>query len=147
MDFVDDKSLLRDAIVLVVDDDPDSCELLTEILEMYGAKVVACHSVTEALTVFAQIQLHAIISDIAMPHQDGYALIEAIRSLSTEQGGQIPEISKEACRIPAIVFSAMAGEEDQRQALGAGFDRYLTKPLGFVNVVPALIELLQERAL
>jgi CheY-like chemotaxis protein len=135
MSPVDDRSPLQDITVLVVDDDPDSCDLLSVTLEMYGANVVACESVKAALAVLAQAQPQAIISDIAMPQVDGYALIGAIRSLPAEQKRQIP----------SIALSAMVRPEDQSRALSSGFDRYLTKPLDFAKLVLVLIELLQER--
>jgi CheY-like chemotaxis protein len=131
----DDNSVLQGVTVLVVDDDFDSRELVTVTLQIYGANVVACGSVQEALAVFAGVQPQAIISDIAMPHADGCSLIEAIRSFPSGQGR----------RIRAIAFSARAREEDQRRALGAGFDRYLTKPLEFEKLIAALVKLLQER--
>jgi CheY-like chemotaxis protein len=135
MSPVDDRSPLQDITVLVVDDDPDSCDLLSVSLEMYGANVVACESVKAALAVLAQAQPQAVISDIAMPQVDGYALIGAIRSLPAAQKRQIP----------SIALSAMVRPEDQSRALSSGFDRYLTKPLDFAKLVLVLIELLQER--
>jgi CheY-like chemotaxis protein len=135
MKFVDDRSALQGVTVLVVDDDFDSRELLTLTLEMYEATVVACESVKEALAVFAQVQPQAIISDIAMPHDDGYALIKAIRSLPAAQGRHIP----------AIALSAMVKQEDQSQALYSGFDRFVKKPMDFEKLIAVLVELLKER--
>ena len=132
---IDESSALQGVKILVVDDDLDSCELLSFVLQVSGeAEVRAFNCVDEALATFPQMQPQVLISDMAMPREDGVALIQAVRSLPVEQGG----------KIPAIALSAMASDEDQQRALQAGFDRYLTKPMDFDELLRTLLDLLPE---
>jgi len=105
--------------LLVVDDEPDTLEILSEILRAAGAKVATAASLAEALALVETLQPDLLISDIAMPGGDGYALIRQLRRRSPERGG----------RVPAIAVSAHARGEDRRRALAAGFERYVTKPV------------------
>jgi two-component system OmpR family response regulator len=126
---------LQGVKILIVDDDPDACDLLSTILQVYEeAEVVTFSSVKDGLSVFRQLQPQVLISDIAMPNEDGVALIQAIRSFPIEQGG----------KIPAIALSAMASDEDRQRALQAGFDRYLTKPMDAEELITVLLDLLRE---
>jgi CheY-like chemotaxis protein len=104
--------------VLIVDDDTDSREFITFVLEQEGAEVAATSSASEALETLKQANFHVLVSDIGMPHMDGYMLMRQIRSWSPDQGGQIP----------AIALTAYAGEYDQQQALSAGFQAHISKP-------------------
>ena len=127
--------MLQGVKILVVDDDPDACDLLSTVLQVYEeAEAMTFSSVKDVLRVFHQLQPQVLISDIAMPDEDGVALIQAIRSFSVEQGG----------KIPAIALSAMASDEDRRRALQAGFDRYLTKPMDAEELITVLRDLLRE---
>jgi PAS domain S-box-containing protein len=103
--------------ILVVDDEPDSREFITFVLEQAGAIVTPVSSGIEALQKIAQISFNLVISDIGMPDMDGYMLMKQIRFL--EQGRQVP----------AIALTAYAGEFDRQQALQAGFQRHLSKPI------------------
>ena len=105
--------------VLVVDDEPDARELLLTLLEDCGARVEAVPSVREALAVFPRLQPEVLISDIAMPGEDGYDLIRQMRALPAGVGG----------RIPAVALSAYARAEDRRRAFLAGFNMYVAKPV------------------
>jgi len=84
----DEYSALQGLRILMVDDDEDSCEILAILFQLYGAEITTCCSVEEALE-----RLAVLLSHIAMPLQDGYVLIQAIRALRKEQGGQIPAIA------------------------------------------------------
>jgi PAS domain S-box-containing protein len=106
---------LYDVQVLVVDDEPDSRDLIVTVLQQEGAKVRAVASVKEALAALERQLPDVLISDIGMPEADGYALIRQLRS----QWGQLP----------AIALTAYAGDEDQQQAIAAGFQRHLSKPI------------------
>jgi CheY-like chemotaxis protein len=112
-------SLLTDLQVLVVDDDTDTLDFLTTVLEHSGAKVIAVASVREALEVLEQLQPDVLISDIGMPDEDGYGLISKVRALEVEQGGSIP----------AIALTAYASGEERRRALSSGFQIHLPKPV------------------
>lgn len=105
--------------ILVVDDQADACELLTTILESCGADVITASSAQEALAQIKQCQPDVLVSDIGMPIEDGYMLLRQVRALEPNQGGQIP----------AVALTAYARSEDRRQALLAGFQSYLTKPV------------------
>ncbi len=105
--------------LLVVDDEPDTREILGEILRSAGAAVATASSLGEALAACDRFRPDLLISDIAMPGGDGYALIRQLRRRGPESCG----------RVPAIAVSAHAREEDRRRALAAGFERYVTKPV------------------
>src|SRR5262249_34697425 len=87
---VDENQNLDGVHVLVVEDDPYTLEMLKVILENRGAKVFTALSAADALKALERFRPDALISDIAMPEQDGYELIEKIRQRSPEQGGDIP---------------------------------------------------------
>jgi PAS domain S-box-containing protein len=105
--------------VLVVDDEPDARELLTEILRCAGADVVAVGSAAEALDRLHGATAHVLVSDIGMPDEDGYSLIHKVRELDTESGGAVP----------AIALTANARAEDRSLALAAGFQMHMAKPI------------------
>ncbi|MHC5596418.1 MAG: hybrid sensor histidine kinase/response regulator [Nostoc sp.] len=105
--------------VLVVDDEADTRNFLSFMFEEYGAVTTAVASVDEALAVLEQAKPDILISDIGMSEQDGYTLIRKLRSLEPEKGG---------C-IPAIALTAYTREEDRLEALSAGFQQHLSKPI------------------
>ncbi|MEH2063813.1 MAG: response regulator [Nostoc sp.] len=105
--------------VLVVDDEADTRNFLSFMFEEYGAFATAVASVDEALAVLEQAKPDILISDIGMSEQDGYTLIRKLRSLEPEKGG----------RIPAIALTAYTREEDRLEALAAGFQQHLSKPI------------------
>jgi CheY-like chemotaxis protein len=117
--------------ILVVDDEADSGEVVTFVLEQAGAVVTTVASGIEALQAFSQTVPDILISDIGMPEMDGYMLIRQIRRLPQEQGGQIS----------AIALTAYAGELDQQQALASGFQRHLGKPIDPEKVVALVLKL------
>ncbi|WP_422398716.1 ATP-binding protein [Trichormus variabilis] len=123
--------------VLVVDDDTDTRDLVAFLLEQAGAKVIAAASGGEAFAALAQSQPDVILSDIGMPDMDGYMLLRQIRALPPEQGGQIP----------AIAFTAYAAEFDQQQALSAGFQKHIPKPVEPEVLVQAILQIISSAAL
>jgi CheY-like chemotaxis protein len=113
------RSQLLDGIrVLVVDDAPDARDLVEVALMERGAAVASAGSVSEALELFETFQPHALVSDIGMPEEDGYALIARIRARPLELGGGIK----------AIALTAYTRAEDRAQARASGFDDHLAKP-------------------
>jgi signal transduction histidine kinase/ActR/RegA family two-component response regulator len=110
-----DLSRLR---VLVVDDDPDSRNLLKRVLTECGAEVDVADSADAAIGKVAGFEPHLLVSDIGMPIRDGYDLIREIRS----QG-------KTGRTLPAIALTAFARFEDRQRALLAGFQTHLMKPV------------------
>lgn len=125
---------LSNFTLLVVEDEADAREMITLILEQCGAKIMAASSVKEGLSQYQQQSIDAIISDISMPLEDGYQLIRQIRSNEDE-----------SFRVPAIALTAYAREEDKQEALLAGFDLHLSKPIEPVRLVQSLSQLLQQR--
>ncbi|MEH1780558.1 MAG: ATP-binding protein [Nostoc sp.] len=118
--------------VLVVDDDTDSRDFVAFVLEQDGAFAIAVSSADEALQTLAEIKPDVLVSDISMPYMDGYMLINQVRTLTPEQGGQIP----------AIALTAFARNDDQQEALNAGFQMHLPKPLNPEELIAAIIKLM-----
>ncbi|MEP0909183.1 PAS domain S-box protein [Leptolyngbya subtilissima ST-M1] len=115
--------------VLAVDDEPDARELLTVLLTEYGAEVLAVASASEVLVNLESFQPDVLVSDIAMPDVDGYALIQQVRALPATKGGQIP----------AICLTAYAREEDCQRSIRSGFANHVAKPLEPERLVRALM--------
>ncbi|HEY9627052.1 MAG TPA: PAS domain-containing protein [Coleofasciculaceae cyanobacterium] len=119
--------------ILVVDDEADMRDLTFTILQQTGAKTQVVASAIEALNVLDSFKPDLLISDIGMAEIDGYELMRQVRSLPPERGGQIP----------AIALTAYAGEIDQQQALAAGFQRHLAKPIEPAILVQTIVALLK----
>lgn len=111
----------------------DTLELLTIILEAYGARVEGFTSANEALAVLSQGQPDVLISDIGMPGMDGYEFIRQVRKLPRDRGGQIP----------AIALTAYAGETDHEKAIAAGFDLHMSKPVEPDQIIEAIANLVK----
>jgi PAS domain S-box-containing protein len=105
--------------VVVVDDEPDTNEILALILEQCEAKVEKCLSAVEALDAFDRGPVDLLISDIGMPRMDGYELIRRVRERPANRGG----------RVPAIALTAFARVEDRVRVLSAGFQAHVGKPV------------------
>ncbi|HEY9668497.1 MAG TPA: ATP-binding protein, partial [Coleofasciculaceae cyanobacterium] len=119
--------------ILVVDDETDTRELLVFLLEQRGVQVRAASSAQEALLVLTQAKPDILLSDIGMPDMDGYMLIQKVRTLAPEQGGQIP----------AIALTAYAGETNQQQVIAAGFQKHISKPIEPEVLVQAIAHLVR----
>ncbi|MBC6432616.1 response regulator [Nostoc sp. HG1] len=119
--------------VLVVDDEADTRNFLSFMFEEYGAFATAVASVDEALAVIEQAKPDILISDIGMSEQDGYTLIRKLRSLEPEKGG----------RIPAIALTAYTREEDRLEALSAGFQQHLSKPIDPTKLIAMVADVLK----
>jgi PAS domain S-box-containing protein len=126
---------LKGLKVLVVDDEADMRDLIAVILEQYGVEVRVAASAQEAISILDEFQPDILIGDIGMPEMDGYTLLRQIRSRSPEQGGQIP----------AIALSAYAGEYNRKQALAAGFQMHLSKPIEPAQLVAAISRLVKPK--
>ena len=110
---------LKGVKVMVVDDEADAIGLVKRIMEDCGATVKACTSGTECMNCIAKLRPDVVIMDIGMEEIDGYSLIGKVRALSPENGG----------RTPAVALTAFARSEDRRQAMLAGFDVHVAKPV------------------
>ncbi len=120
--------------VLVIDDDADSREFVAFVLEQEGANVTMASSASEALAALIEFKPDVLLSDIGMPDVDGYMLIQQVRALPPEQGGTIK----------AIALTAYAGEINYQQALSAGFQHHLSKPVEPAELVAVVASLIQH---
>lgn len=127
---------LHDARVLVVDDDQDARELLSAMLEQCGATVSLASSAAEGLALLQTGRHDLLIADIGMPGQDGYDLIRAVRGQSPAHGG----------RVPAVAVTAYAGDKDQEEALAAGYNAHVPKPVDADRLFSVIANLLSRTA-
>ena len=120
--------------LLVVEDDADTREVVGLMLRESGADVVGVATADAALDVIRTAPPDLLISDIGLADRDGYDLIRTVRQLPGGRSG-----------VPAIALSAFARESDRREALLAGYDRHLPKPVEPRSLHSAVAELLAAR--
>jgi signal transduction histidine kinase len=123
-------SRLAGARVLVVDDDADTRDVLRATLEGAGAEVTTTASAIETRHMFAYARPDLLIADIGMPDEDGYSLIASIREMETGTS-----------HVPAIALTARTRPEDVEQALAAGFQMHLSKPIDSRRLVESIASL------
>ncbi|MDX2243697.1 MAG: response regulator [Leptolyngbyaceae cyanobacterium bins.302] len=128
-----DSTPLKQMQVLLIEDHDDSREFVQRILEDAGATVITANCAEDALTLLNNTQPHVIVSDIAMPGEDGYQLIRQIRAFSAQE-------------IPAIALTAYVRPEDRREALNAGFHTHLAKPVNADELVGVIAQLVKQFA-
>ncbi|MFN2425660.1 MAG: CheR family methyltransferase [Candidatus Binatia bacterium] len=124
---------IQGARVLLIEDDDDTRETYASMLGEFGAEVRAEPSAAAGFLALEEFRPQVILSDIAMPGEDGYSFIRRVRSLGSEQGG----------RVPAAALTALASIEDRQQALEAGFQMHVPKPVDAARlaaVVSALMD-------
>jgi CheY-like chemotaxis protein len=122
--------------VLVVDDEPDTRELLKVGLGQCGAQVTTAASAAEALAEISKSPPDVLISDIGMPDEDGYTLLKNVRALPAEDGG----------RVPAIALTAYARVEDRMQALRSGYQMHVPKPVELAELAAVVASLAKRDA-
>jgi CheY-like chemotaxis protein len=120
---------LDDMRILVVDDEADTRDLLRQGLEYCGATVSVAGSAAEAVQAIMTHTPDILISDIGMPGVDGYDLIKQVRGLPSSQGG----------KVPAIALTAYTRVEDRLQALRAGYDMHVPKPVELAELVAVAV--------
>lgn len=118
----------------MIDDQADARDLLKNILERCEATVTAVSSAGEAIAALSRSEFDILISDIAMPHEDGFALIEKNRQSDLEK----------IKSIPAVALTARAGTEDRLRLLSAGFDSHIAKPFEPAELVAVIAALAQR---
>ena len=126
---------LRGRKIMIVEDDPDSCEVLDLFLEQSGAEVVQSNSASEAMETLKRLKNNLpdiIISDLGMSEEDGYSLMSRIRAMQIEEGG----------KIPAIALSAFTSQDNKKKAYEVGFQKYHTKPFEPDMLIDEVLELL-----
>jgi len=112
--------------VLVIDDEPDSIDVVTMVLSASGATVFTAANGQEGLEIFKQHQPTLILTDLSMPEMDGWELIREIRQ------------SKNGHTTPVIALTAHAMSGDKERVLAGGFDGYLSKPLKMFTLLDDL---------
>ncbi len=122
---------LHGVAVLIVDDDGETRDLVQAILANAGAEALVAASARQAIEVFDRRRPDLIVSDIAMPGEDGYALIRRIRSRSAADGGLTP----------AVALTAHARADDRSRSLRAGFQYHLAKPIGAAELLAVVLSL------
>jgi len=115
--------------ILVVDDDRDSREMMIAALEAEGAEVIAVECVKSAFAALSDWQPDLLISDIRMPDSDGYSFLQTLRSQSFNA--------------PAIAVTSFAREDDRLEALAAGYQSHLTKPIDLDLLYSTITELIK----
>ena len=120
--------------ILIVDDDPDSLEMLRYVLEDTKAHILTAGGASEALARFSAFEPDILISDLGMPDMDGYDLIRQIRALPSQSGG----------RTPAIALTGYVGAEEQKRVQSAGFDIHVAKPVDFSKLMKIINNLLDK---
>jgi CheY-like chemotaxis protein len=117
--------------VLLVDDEPEARQIITTVIARTGALVQSCTSASEALSKLIEWRPDVLLSDIAMPEEDGYSFIGRVRALPKDKGGETP----------AAALTAYARDEDRRQALAAGYQMHIAKPISAPELVMMIARL------
>jgi CheY-like chemotaxis protein len=123
-------TILEGVRILVVDDEADSRELVSAILTRCGGEVRSCESAAEALKTFRAWKPDILVSDIGMPIEDGYTLIQKLRK----------QRLKLAREIPAVALTAYATDDDRARALSAGFQVHVAKPIEPETLVKSIAD-------
>jgi signal transduction histidine kinase len=121
--------------VVIVDDEQDALQLLSTVLESCGASVRAAGNAADALELVRTFRPEVLVSDIGMPREDGYALIQKVRALSPEEGGQTY----------AVALTAYARTSDRTRALTAGFHSHVPKPVEPNELFAVIASLVRRR--
>lgn len=130
-----DKQQISTWKILVVDDEPDSLEVVTRVLTFHGAQVMNASNGKEALEKIAEMRPTFILSDLSMPVMDGWEMLYHLQSDPRTKD------------IPIIALTAHAMSGDRERAVGAGFHYYLTKPLSPLTFLSDLMRLFSDMSL
>ena len=117
--------------VLLVDDEAEARQIISTVITRTGAEVKTCESAHEALAKLSEWKPDVILSDIAMPEEDGYSFIKRVRSLPHDKGGDTP----------AAALTAYARDIDRHQALAAGYQMHIAKPIGASQLITMIARL------
>ncbi len=119
--------------VLVVDDEPDAREVVTRMLDQAGSRVITAEDAAQGMMLLKAEKPDLIISDISMPEEDGYRFIIEVRKLPASEGGTTP----------AIALTAFAHAEDRAQAIRAGYQDHLSKPVDSTELIARIDHLME----
>jgi signal transduction histidine kinase len=128
-----DRPTLSGLRVLVVDDEPDVCDLLAAILKTSGAEVMAATSAEEAFEALRRERPDVLLCDLGMPGEDGFSLLRRVRALPPGQGSETP----------AAAITAYARDEDRIRALASGFQVHIPKPVDPEELTAVLLNLVK----
>lgn len=117
--------------VLVVDDEPETRQIISTVIMRTGGEVKTCTSANEALSKLADWKPDVILSDIAMPDEDGYSFIKQVRTLPHDKGGNTP----------AAALTAYARDVDRKEALAAGYQMHIAKPISAGQLITMIARL------
>ncbi|MBN1119662.1 MAG: response regulator [Anaerolineae bacterium] len=118
--------------VLVVDDEPDSIEIIEMVLGAAGATVYQAGDGKEAMNIFSRVHPTLVLSDISMPEMDGWEMLKQIKA------------SKNGASVPVVALTAHAMLGDRERIIGAGFAGYMSKPLAIFTLLDDLVECLER---
>ena len=121
--------------ILLVDDDKDNLHIISALLAEHKATVQTASSGVEALELLRCYQPDVLVSDLAMPEEDGFSLIRKVRQLE-EQGSR---------QIPAVALTALVRIEDRTRALAAGFNMFVPKPVQPSELITTIANLGQGK--
>jgi CheY-like chemotaxis protein len=121
--------------ILIVEDDHDTRDLLVVMLSNAGAEVEAAACAADALALLPVFLPAAIVSDVGLPGMNGYAFMESVRKLEHSRGGQTP----------SLALTAFTRPRDRSDAMAAGFDAYMSKPVLPDDLIAAIVRLLVAR--
>jgi PAS domain S-box-containing protein len=127
-----DPSKINGTRLLVVEDDASTRETLTEVLTMAGAEVRSAEGGAAAMLVLNDFRPDVLVCDIAMPEEDGCALLRRIRARGSKRGGDVR----------ALALTAFAGDDDRQRTRDAGFETHLVKPVDIDQLIAAVSKLL-----
>jgi CheY-like chemotaxis protein len=130
---------LEGVSIVLAEDDDDAREALRMALEARGASLRCVPDGAAALAAIRERPPHVVISDIAMPGEDGLAFLKKLRALPPSRGG----------RTPAVALTAYQGRDDRLASVHAGFHYHLTKPVDpdkLVDILVGLVRLTRPRA-
>ncbi len=116
--------------ILLVDDEVSVLNSINEMLSSFGAQVRVASSVSEAFAEFEKSVPKVLVSDIGMPMEDGYSLIQKIRKLGRDKGG----------RTPAVALTAYADSQTRQKVLAAGFQTHVAKPVDSEGLVQTILK-------
>jgi CheY-like chemotaxis protein len=122
---------LKDLKILLVEDGERTRVALEQLLAAQGATVKAACSARDALEAFKGFRPDVIVSDVAMPQEDGHSLLRKIRAFPRDQGGETP----------AVALTAFAEPRDRDEAFASGFQEYLNKPVDAGILATAILKL------
>jgi CheY-like chemotaxis protein len=127
-------SLLNGLRVLVIDGHSDSRELLAMLFEPYGVEMLPAASVGEALDILSRTPPDLLISELRLPDEDGYLLMQKVRDFEIAHGVQIP----------AIALTTSIDNLDRDRALAGGFCQYISKPCNLDELMESVTGLVEQ---